>query len=270
MKKKFTLLGMLFIVFISSPSLAQNLSLTSSNSYQTAINLTYSNQSQVGNRLVADVEITNTSGTWIYIEEDLTSSPTGIPYTDYLLGPNGTLTFQNVSFGTGNFLEFNVTTAIGLDFTDIDPKCQALFGALTVDYLMRGLLTTQLPANAFDNMSSAVDPLLTSIVSSLGNVGALAAACKDRSYSEIALALANMAANSNKAKDAFTQILQKYVASDQVDSFFGAASDTLGYLTQILDVSEKIQLLNSITQSTFKAPLQSANRLDLVLERFHK
>jgi len=211
-----------------------------------------------------NVQITNTSGTWVYLEEDLTSFPTGIPYTDYLLGPNGTLTFQNVSFGTGSFLEFNVTTPIGLDYTDLDPKCRALFGALTVDYLMRGLLTTPLPSDAFDNMTGAIDPVLDNVVSSLGSVGELATAVKNRDYLEISSALADLMKNSNTAKDALSQILQKYVASGQSDNFFDAASDTLGFLTQILDVSEKIQLLNSLTQSTFNAPLQTANRLDFV------
>src|SRR5665213_788833 len=263
MKKKLTIFALLLIIFASNRSLAQTLSLTSSNSYQPAINLTYSNQSQTGNQLTADIQITNTSGTWVYLEEDLTSSPLGIPYTDYLLGPNGTETFHNVTFLSGNYLQFNVTTPIGLDYTDLDPKCRALFGALTVDYLMRGLLTTPLPANAFDNMTGAIDPLLDNVVSSLGTVGDLATAVKDRNYGEMSSALAQLALNSDQTKDAVEQLLQN-VAPSQVDNLFDAASGTLDTLKDILDVYGKIQMLTDLTKATFNAPLLTVNRLDLV------
>jgi hypothetical protein len=253
-------------LFISTPgrSSAQTLSLISSNSYQTAINLTNLNASVAGGRLVVNVQITNTSGTWVYLEEDLTSPPTGVNYTDYLLGPNGTLIFNNVSFGSGNFLQFNVTTPIGLNYTDLDPKCRALFGALTVDYMMRGFFTTPLPSDAFDNMTGAIDPVLDGVVSSLGSVGELAGGIKDRNYLEISSALASLVQNSDAAKATLTQIFQRYVAQGQIDSFFDATSDTLDTLTQILDVYGKYQQLSDLTTATFNAPLQTVNRLDFV------
>lgn len=218
----------------------------------------------MGNTLQVTVQIQNTSGTWVYLEEDLTSPPTGIPYTDYLLGPGGTITFATVTFAKGNYLEFNVTTPIGLDYNALDPKCRALFGALTIDYMMRGFFTTSLPADAFDNMTGAIDPVLDGIVSSLGSVGELAGGIKDRNYLEISSALADLMKNSSAAQSALTQIFQKYVAQGQIDNFFTAASDTLGTLVQILDVSGKFQLLNGLTTATFQAPQTSWNRLDAV------
>jgi hypothetical protein len=175
-------LALLLLISAPSRSLAQNLSLTSSASYQTAINVSYSNPTVVGNTLQVTVQITNTSGTWVYIQQNTASttpSPVNLPYTVYLLGPGGSKTFNNVSFTTTSYLEFDVTTPTGLNFQSLNPQCAALFGATTVDFLTRGLLTIALPPNAFDespvnSLTGDIDPLLDNVFSTLANgVGSL-------------------------------------------------------------------------------------------------
>src|ERR1041385_3047389 len=74
---------------------AQNLGLTYSTSFQTAINVSHSNPTFVGNTLQADIQIQNTSGTWIYVEQSTVATPkipVALPYTVYLLGPGATKT----------------------------------------------------------------------------------------------------------------------------------------------------------------------------------
>ena len=258
----------LFIAFLGNCALASDLSLASSASYQTAIQVTYSNPSMVGNTLVATVQITNTSGTWVYLEQDSTSSPNipvTLPYTVYLIGPGGTKVLNNISFTANSFLKFNVTTPVGLDYASLDPKCRALFGALTVDFLMRGLLTTALPADAFDNMAGLVDPLLDQIVSSLGSLGTLAEDLNARDAGHVSIDLAQLAVESKGVESAVSQILSRYVSSDQVSGFFESADSWLGTLADIIDLPEKYELLKGLTLATFNAPTTSWNRLDVVV-----
>ncbi len=215
--------------------------------------MTSTSSTMQGNNLVATIQIQNVSGTWVYTEQDTTSSPNLVTVPNngvYLLGPGGTKVLDNVSFAPSSYLRLNATTPVGLDFTSFNPEASALFGALTIDYLMRGLLTTPLAPDAFDDMSGLVDPLLDEVVSSLGDVGQLAVDLKSGNDWAVSQDLATIAVESTGVRDAVAQILSKYVSADQVNNFFENADAWLGVLTDILDVlnlPEKYALLKDLT-----------------------
>jgi uncharacterized repeat protein (TIGR02543 family) len=266
--------GLLILLFASSNSLAQNLTLNPSTSYQTAINVTYSNPIVVGNTLQVTVQIQNTSGTWVYIQQNITStpkSPVNLPYTVYLLGPGGTKTFNNVSFTVNSYLEFDVTTPTGLNFQSLNPQCSALFGATTVDFLTRGLLTIALPPNAFDespvnSLTGDIDPLLDNVFSTLGNgIGSLVVDLKNFNLPGVATDVGSLAANCGQVQSAIGQILTKNgFTTDQVNTFFSNASGLISLAGDILNLPEKYQLLQGLANSTFSAPQSSMNRLDAI------
>jgi uncharacterized repeat protein (TIGR02543 family) len=274
MKKNFTLLGILCLVFIFRQSPAQNLSLMSSASYQTAINVTYSNPTVVGNTLQVTIQITNTSGTWVYIQQNTaftTPSPVALPYTVYLLGPGGTKTFNNVTFTATSYLEFDVTTPTGLNFQSLNPQCAALFGATTVDFLTRGLLTIPLPPNAFDespvnSLTGDIDPLLDNVFSTLGNgIGSLVVDLKNFNLPGAATDIGSLAANCGQVQSAIGQILTKNgFTTDQVNTFFSNASGLLSLAADLLNLPAKWQLLQGLANPTFGAPQSSWNRFDVV------
>ncbi len=274
MKKRFTFLGMLFVVFICGQSLAVNLSLTSSASYQTAIKVTNSNPTVVGNTLQVTIQIQNTSGTWVYIQQNAASStpsPVALPYTVYLLGPGGTKTFNNVTFTATSYLEFDVTTPTGLNFQSLNPQCAALFGATTVDFLTRGLLTIPLPPNAFDelpvnSLTGDIDPFLDNVFSTLGNgIGSLVVDLKNFNLPGAATDIGSLAANCGQVQSAIGQILTKNgFTTDQVNTFFSNASGLLSLAADLLNLRAKWQLLQGLANPTFAAPQSSWNRFDVV------
>lgn len=279
------ILGLLLIVFAPRECFADTLSLTKSVSYQQAIDVTYSNPTVVGNKLQVTIQIQNTSGTWVYIEQDTTSTPNipvSLPYTVYLLGPGGTKTLNNVAFTVNSYLKFNVTTPIGLDFTTLatDPKPRALFGAMIVDCMTRGLLTFALPANAFDepfnSVTGVVDPLLDNIVSTLqvdgSSIGSAAVDLKNRDWVKLSADFgqiaSQIASESSSLKNSISQLLQRAnigFSSGQVGTFFDHASTWLGVIAEVLDLPAKYTLLHDISTSTFGASLASWNRFDVVV-----
>ncbi len=279
--------GVLFIVAAAREVFADTLSLASCASYQQAINVTYSNPTVVGNTLQVAIQIQNTSGSWVYIQED-TSSPNYVSLSSdndngvYLLGPGGTKTLNNVAFTVNSYLKFNVTTPIGLDFTTLatDPKPRALFGAMIVDCMTRGLLTFALPANAFDepfnSATGVVDPLLDNIVSTLqqdgGDIGSAAVALKNRDWVNLSLDFgqiaSQIASESSTLQNSISQLLQRQnigLSSGDVGNFFSGASTWLDFIGQVLDVPAKYTLLHDISISTFGAPPTSWNRFDVVV-----
>jgi hypothetical protein len=269
-----TLSAMLLATLAMNQAPAADLSLTPTASYQTAINVTYSNPTIVGNTLVVTVQIQNTSGTWVYIEQNITSTPktpVNLPYTVYLLGPGGTKTFSSVSFVANSYLEFDVTTPIGLNFQSLDPKCGALFGALTVDFLTRGLLTIALPPNAFDespanSLTGDIDPLLDDVFSTLGNgVGSLVVDLKNFNLPGVATDVGSIAVDSGQVYNSVSQILiRNGFTMDQVNEFFSNASGILSLAGDILNLPGKYQLVQGLASSTFGAAQSSWNRFDVV------
>ena len=271
-------------LLLATRSPAQNISLTASTSYQTAIALSYSSPVITGNNLSVTVQITNTSGTWVYLQQDQTystNSPVVLPYTVYLLGPGASKTITNVNFVKNTYLQFNVTTPIGLDFTTLatDPKPRALFGALIVDCMTRGLLTFPLPANAFDEpfngATGVVDPVLDSIVSTLqqdgSSLGSAAVDLKNRDWVKLSVDFgqigSQIASESSSLQNSISQILQRSnvgLSSGQVGTFFNNASTWLGVIAEVLDLPAKYTLLHDLSFSTFGAPTTSWNRFDAV------
>jgi hypothetical protein len=263
---------------------AQSISLTASTGYQTAIALSYSSPVITGNNLSVTVQITNTSGTWVYLQQDQTystNSPVVLPYTVYLLGPGASKAITNVNFVKNTYLQFNVTTPIGLDFTTLatDPKPRALFGALIVDCMTRGLLTFPLPANAFDepfnSATGVVDPVLDSIVSTLqqdgSSLGSAAVDLKNRDWVKLSVDFgqigSQIASESSTLQNSISQILQRSnvgLSSGQVGTFFNNASTWLGVIAEVLDLPAKYTMLHDLSISTFGAPTTSWNRFDSV------
>ena len=264
---------------------AQSISLTASTGYQTAIALSYSSPVITGNNLSVTVQITNTSGTWVYLQQDQTysaNSPVVLPYTVYLLGPGASKAITNVNFQKNTYLQFNVTTPIGLDFTTLatDPKPRALFGAMIVDCMTRGLLTFPLPANAFDEpfngATGVVDPVLDNIVSTLqqdgSSLGSAAVDLKNRDWVKLSWDFgqigSQIASESSALQNSISQLLQRAnigVSSGDVGTFFSKASSWAGIILEVLDLPAKYTLLHDISISTFGAPPSSWNRFDVVV-----
>jgi len=226
-----------------------------------ALNVAFFNRQTVGNALVGTLQIQNISGTWVYIEQDLTSSPNPVamPYAIYLLGPDATKTFQNFTFPQGSYLKLTATTPVGLDFTQPSEKLTALEGAFAVDLIARGLLTFSLPGDAFDQppVGEVIEPLLDTIVSTVSPIGEVAIAIKDRSLTEAAQAVLDIAADSKDVEGDLATLLNNYVTADQVHS-------ALGWLGELLDLPEKATLLTDLTSMTFQAPPVSWSRMDVV------
>lgn len=203
------LCGILSLFFSTSQSTAADISLASSKSPSPAISVRYSNVAIVGNTLTARVQIYNISGTWVWIAQNI-SSPIG-PATPlnpniFLLGPSGVKVFDNVSFQVGSYLQFDTTTPIGVPFNVSDPKCRALFGVLTIDLMMRGLLTTPLPPDAFDggSLDPAVDALFDELLSASRYFGALYVDLKKGDYVQAASDLGQILAEVDEFKDILT------------------------------------------------------------------
>ena len=273
-----------FALLLATHAPAQSISLTASTGYQTAIALSYSSPVITGNNLSVTVQITNTSGTWVYLQQDQTystNSPVVLPYTVYLLGPGASKAITNVNFQKNTYLQFNVTTPIGLDFTTLatDPKPRALFGAMIVDCMTRGLLTFPLPADAFDEpfngATGVVDPLLDNIMSTLvvdgSNLGSAASHIQQRDWADLPTDFGQIASHIASESSAFqnsvSQLLQRAnigLSSGQVGTFFGNASSWLDFFGQVLDLPEKYTLLHDLSFSTFGAPTTSWNRFDSV------
>jgi hypothetical protein len=106
---------------------------------------------------------------------------------------------------------------------------------------------------------------LDQIVSSLGSLGSLAADLKARDAGHVSIDLAQLAVESRGVESAVSQILSRYVSSDQVSGFFESADSWLGTLADIIDLPEKYELLKGLTLATFNAPTTSWNRLDVVV-----
>src|ERR1035437_2357512 len=158
------LLAILMALLLPTRSLWADLSVAYSGSSEQAVIVSFFDRQTVGSSLVGTLQIQNISGTWVYIEQDLTSSanPVAMPYTIYLLGPDAIKTFPSFTFSQDSYLKLVVTTPVGLDCTQASEKRTALQGALAVDLLTRGLLTFSLPPDAFDQppVGQVIEPLL--------------------------------------------------------------------------------------------------------------
>jgi hypothetical protein len=224
-----------------------------------ALIVSFFNRQTVASALVGTLQIQNLSGTWVYIEQEVSASSVTMPYTIYLLGPGAIKTFQNFSFPQGSYLKLTATTPVGLDFTHPSEKTTALQGAFAVDLMTRGLLTFSLPGDAFDQppVGEVVEPLLDTIVSTVSPIGEVVNAIKDRSATEAAQAVLDIAADSKDVEANLAVLLKKYVTADQVHS-------ALGLLGEILNLPEKASLLTDLTAMTFQASPVSWSRMDVV------
>jgi len=238
-----------------------DLSVAYSGSSDQAVIVSFFDRHTDGNNLVGTLQIQNISGTWVYIEQDLTSSPNpvALPYTIYLLGPDDIKTFPSLTFPQGSYLKLTVTTPIGLDFSQTSEKRTALQGALAVDLLTRGLLTFSLPPDAFDKppVGEIVEPLLDTFVSTVSPIGELGVAIQDQSVSETFGAIAYMAADSQNVLNGLTGLLKNYVTADQIQN-------ALGFFAEFINLPEKVALVTDLSARTFDAPPITWSRLDVV------
>ena len=255
------LLAILMVLLLPAGSLWADLSVAYSGSSEQAMIVSFFDRQTVGSSLVGTLQIQNISGTWIYIEQDLSSSPNPVamPYTIYLLGPDAIKTFPNFTFPQGSYLKLVVTTPVGLDFTQASEKRTALQGALAVDLLTRGLLTFSLPPDAFDQppVGQVVEPLLDNLISTVSHIGELAVAIQDRSATEVSSALLDIAADSTHVVNALTPLVQRYATADQVAS-------SLGFFAELINLPEKAALVTDLSARTFDAPPVTWSRMDVV------
>ena len=256
-----TFLGILAVVLLPAHNARADLSVAYSGSSDQAVIVSFFDRQTEGNNLVGTLQIQNISGTWVYIEQDLTFSPNPVnmPYTIYLLGPDDIKTFPNFTFPQGSYLKLTVTTPVGLDYTHPSEKLSALEGALAVDLSTRGLLTFSLPPDAFDKppVGEVVEPLLDTFVSTVSPIGELGVAIKDQSVPEIFGALADMAADSQDMLNALTGLLKNDVTADQI-------KNSLGFFAEFINLPEKVALVTDLSARTFGAPPTTWSRMDVV------
>lgn len=253
--------AILFFLLLPTGRLWADLSVAYSGTSDQAVIVSFFDRQTVGSSLVGTLQIQNISGTWVYIEQDLTSSanPVAMPYTIYLLGPDAIKTFPNFTFPQGSYLKLVVTTPVGLDFTQASEKRTALQGALAVDLLTRGLLTFSLPPDAFDQppVGQVVEPLLDNLIATVSPIGELAVAIQDRSATEVSSALLDIAADSTHVVNALTPLVQRYATADQVAS-------SLGFFAELINLPEKAALVTDLSARTFGAPPVTWSRMDVV------
>lgn len=239
---------------------AADLSVTYAGSSDQAVIVSFFDRHTEGNNLVGTLQIQNTSGTWVYIQQDVSNlNPVAMPYTVYLLGPDAIKTFSNFPFPQGAYLKLTATTVLGADFSGPNEQRTALMGAFILDLITRGLLTFSLPPDAFDQppVGEVVEPLFDTLVSNADPKGALVIAIKNRSVTDTLSALLDMASDSKDLASVLASLLKKYVTADQVQSAFGVGA-------QLLDLPEKASLLTDLTARTFSAPTITWSRLDVV------
>ena len=98
-----TIVALLIVASSLASTAAADLSIAYSQSPgDQALNVAFFNRETVGSSLVGTLQIQNLSGTWVYIEQDVSSSSVTMPYTIYLLGPGAIKTFQDFSFPQGS------------------------------------------------------------------------------------------------------------------------------------------------------------------------
>ena len=254
------LLAILMALLLPTRSLWADLSVAYSGSSEQAVIVSFFDRQTVGSSLVGTLQIQNISGTWVYIEQDLTSSanPVAMPYTIYLLGPDAIKTFPSFTFSQDSYLKLVVTTPVGLDFTQASEKRTALQGALAVDLLTRGLLTFSLPPDAFDQppVGQVIEPLLDNLIATVSPIGELAVAIQDRSATEVSSALLDIAADSTHVVNALTPLMQRYATADQVAS-------SLGFFAELINLPEKAALVTDLSARTFGAPPVTWSRMDV-------
>ena len=261
MKQKLAFLGILAFMLLPDYNALADLTVAYSGSSDQAIIVSFFNRQTEGNNLVGTLQIQNISGTWVYIEQDLTSSPNPVnmPYTIYLLGPGDIKTFPNFTFPQGSYFMLTTTTPLGLDFTHPTEKLTALEGAFAVDLSTRGLLTFSLPSDAFDQppIGEVVSPLLDTFVSTVSPIGELGEAIQDKSITETSAALADMVADNEDMLNGLTALLKNDVTQDQI-------KNSLGFFAEFIDLTEKVSLITDLTAQTFDAPPITWSRMDIV------
>ncbi len=222
--------------------------------------VTYSDQVADGNSLTVTVNIQNYSGTWLFVKQDFPDVLTEVKLTStaFILGPWWTKSIPNVTFYPNSHLDLKAATAIGVPFDLADPECRAIFGALTVDLMTRGLLSTPLPPSAFDDPFAFAEGIIPPVLEELirvvrGTLGDLQVDLKSGDLPGIAADLAKLLKDTPEAKDALKTILARSFSADQVDTFIETASSGLEDLVKIIDVLGRGRLLAELATHTFSS-----------------
>lgn len=260
--------SLLFSLFCCHNASAIKLSFTSSQ-WPAVFVSEQNGRSNLDGSVTASIVIQNWSDTWVYVEQtfpERNKISASLPYTVFLLGPGYRKTINNVKFFPNSYLHFEATTANGANYSLNNPKASALFGALTIDMLARGILTFPFSPSAFDkppSESGVVDPFIDEIFKSLfAEIGELAVALKNRDSVAAATALGKIALESQRVRDTVSQLLRKQFTSEQVNSFFNGTSSLAGQLLDLLNLIGKAKLLGDLTSATFNVPATSWARID--------
>ena len=262
-----------------APQPVYNLQLKRSYSGQQAkdniVMLTYSNVRLEGGKIRANVKLVNTTGTWIYAEQNFTPSVTAKTAVAgsarvYLLGPFGDKDLGTIEFAESAFLQFNAQSPVGLTGSTLSPQNRILLGALAIDLIMRGLFNKELPNNAFDRPVSGgielglatIDPLFNNIVSHCsGPLGAMSYSLMQNNVQGVVNNLGNFALCTRTVKEWMNQWLIKHYTKEQTKKYLERVSKEL---VDILDAPTRATLMGLLTKDTLSAPPQSWVRIEAI------
>jgi|GEM_PF-3222792 len=247
---------------------------SSNNTNENVIALTYKNVRQESDKVKADVALTNSTGTWVFVQQNLNPSlkarmPVPGTYT-HLLGPFTNKELGTIEFPKGSFLQLDARSPVGLKGSMLDPANLSLLAAVAVDLTMRGLFNKELPPNAFDNSVvistevglESIDPLFKTISSHCsGQLGALGNAIGAKNTEDALKAIAGFALCTKGIKEKMEEWLTKYCTRDIAKKYVNWASKNT---VDILDAPTRVTLIGLLTKYTFSAPPESWVRIEAI------
>ncbi len=247
---------------------------SSSNTEENIIALTYKNAIQESDRVKADVTLANSTGTWIFVQQNLNPSSTAkipVPGTyTYLLGPFTNKELGTIEFSKGNFLQLDARSPVGLKGSALDPANLSLLAAVATDLMMRGLFNKELSPNAFDNSIvlptevglESIDPLFKTISSHCsGQLGALGNAIGTKNSEDALKAISGFALCTKEISEKLQEWLTKRYSKDVAEKYVKWTSKNI---VDILDAPTRATLIGLLTKYTFASPPESWVRIEAI------
>lgn len=233
------------------------------------------NIKEEGDKIKADVVLSNLTLTWVftnqvYLPSKTAKVPVGGPVYCYLLGPNQSKVLGTVEFQKGSYLQLNAKSPIGIDYRQFGYEDAALLGAVALDLIMRGFFKKELPSNAFD------EPLLIGAETGIGSISHLfynitshcsgplgafgyAMLRKDISGALEALGKFVICTSKGPIKEKVKDFLKALFSVEVADKWMEKFSTNL---VDFLNLPEKASLLYIISKYTFSAPPQGWARIE--------
>jgi len=233
------------------------------------------NIKEEGDKIKADVILSNLTLTWVftnqvYLPSATAKVPVGGPVYSYLLGPNQSKVLGTVEFQKGSYLQLNAKSPVGIDYQRFGYEDAALLGAVALDLIMRGFFKKELPSNAFD------EPLLIGVETGIGSIphlfynitshcsgplGAFGYAIGRKDISGALEALGKFVICTSKGpiKEKVKDFLKALFSVEVADKWMEKFSTNL---VDFLNLPERASLLYIISKYTFSAPPQGWGRIE--------